>query len=89
MGKKENMEYMKKEVNYAKILKAGMFFTPFLVFLPLLVSCFMIYDWYVRGFSTGSSFFDTELLIGVIILFGNMVFDIPFIKSLIAGLKEK
>jgi hypothetical protein len=89
MGKKEDMEYMRKEVNYVKVLRAEMFFTPLLVFLPLFVSCFMVYDWYIRGFSMGSSSFDAELMIGVIILFGNIVFDIPFIKSLITRLREK
>jgi hypothetical protein len=89
MEKKEKMEYIRKEVNYVKIIRAALFFTPLLVFIPLFVSCFMIYDWYVRGFSAGSSSFDVELMIGVIILFGNIVFDIPFIKSLRTRLKEK
>ena len=89
MEKKEKMEYIQKKVNYVKIVRAAVFFTPLLVFLPLFVSFFMIYDWYVRGFLAGSSSFDVELMIGVIILFGNIVFDIPFIKSLRKRLKEK
>lgn len=82
MRKKEEMEYLKKGSNDVKALRTEIFFTPLLVFLPLFVSCFMIYEWLYRGFFFGSSSFDSELMLGVIILVGNIIFDIPFITSL-------
>jgi len=89
MNRKEGMEYLEKGSNDVKVLRSEIFFTPLLIFLPLFVSCFMIYDWFSRGFSLGISSFDTELILGVIILFGNIVFDIPFIKSLKTTFRKK
>ena len=75
-------EYLKKEENYAKLLRAELLFAPLLVICPVLVSVFLINDWFIRGFSTGVSTYDGELLLAIIILSGNILFDIPFIKSL-------
>ena len=43
-----------------------------LIIVPIVVSLFFLWDWYVRGFSTGSSVYDGELLIGLLLLIGNL-----------------
>jgi len=79
---KKETEYIKKEENHEKLLRAELLFAPLLIICPVLVSVFLINDWYIRGFSTGISTYDGELLLAAIILSGNILFDIPFIKSL-------
>jgi len=79
---RKETEYLKKENGTAKLLRAELLFAPILVITPVLVSVFLINDWFVRGFSTGISNYNGELLLAVIILSGNILFDIPFIKSL-------
>jgi len=79
---REKTEYIKKESTDEKLLRAELLFAPLLIIAPVLISVFLINDWFVRGFSTGVSNYDGELLLAVIILSGNILFDIPFIKSL-------
>ena len=84
---KEKMNYMKTEIkNYNKIVRAELLFTPLLIALPLFVGVFLIYDWYIRGFSANNSAFTGQLMLGIIILIGNILFDIPFVKSLVKSL---
>ena len=73
---------MRKEKSNAKLRRAELWLAPLLILSPILVSIFLINDWFVRGFSTGISRYDGELLLAAIILAGNILFDIPFIKSL-------
>ena len=86
---KEKMEYLKKGNNYAKVIRTEILLTPLLIIVPFIVSIFLITDWYARGFSVNSSAFDGELMLGMIILIGNILFDIPFIRSLKALSKRK
>ena len=79
---KKETEYLKKEENHSKLLRAELLFAPLLIICPVFVSVFLINDWFIRGFSTGTSTYDGELLLAIIILSGNILFDIPFIKSL-------
>ena len=79
---RKDTEYLKKEGGNEKLLRAELLFAPILVIAPVLVSVFLINDWFVRGFSTGISRYDGEILLATIILAGNILFDIPFIKSL-------
>lgn len=79
---KDKMKYMKKENNNAKAIRTEILFTPLLIVFPLVVSIFLIYDWYTRGFSVNNTAFNGELILGVIILIGNITFDIPLIKNL-------
>ena len=44
----------------------------------------LIQDWYFRGYLVGSSAYDGELILAMIILIGNVLFDIPFIRSIIS-----
>jgi len=86
---KQKMQYMKKEKVYAKIIRTEILFTPLLVVLPFIVGVLLINDWYTKGFSVNNPAFNSELILGIIILVGNIIFDIPFIKSLKALSKKK
>lgn len=83
------MEYVKTDNNYVKVIRAEILFTPLLIIVPIIVSVFLIYDWFARGFLINNSAYDVELMLGIIILIGNIIFDIPFIKSLKALSKGK
>jgi len=82
MSEKET-EYVKTILINKKIVRGEILFAPILILLPIVVSGFLIWDWYARGWSRGSLLFDGELVLAVIILVGNLVFDIPFVKSLL------
>jgi hypothetical protein len=64
------------------LLRLELWFAPVLIIVPIGVSLFFLWDWYVRGFSTGSSVYDGELLIGLLLFIGNLMFDIFFLRSL-------
>jgi hypothetical protein len=84
------MEYVKNQSNYNKIVRTELLLMPILVIIPLIVGSLLIYDWYVRGLLKGSSLdYFGELLLGIIILFVNILFDIPFLKSLKELSKKK
>ena len=83
------MEYLKKENNTKKIIRTELLFTPLLVTLPFVVGLFFIYDWYINGFINRLTGFESELVLGLIIIIGNLIFDIPFIKSLIKNFSMK
>jgi len=59
-----------------------LWFAPALIIVPILVSLFFVWDWYMRGFSIGSSLYDGELILGLLLLLGNLFFDVLFIKSI-------
>jgi len=80
---RKETEYLEKESITAKLLRAELWFAPLLIIVPILVSLFLINDWFYRGFSRGVSNYDGELILAIIILAGNILFDIPFIKSLL------
>jgi hypothetical protein len=84
-----NKEYLKIDYDDLKVVKLEIFFTPMLIILPLLVGVFLVYDWFNRGFSLGIPDFNGQLMLGVIILVGNILFDIPFVFSLIRYKKNK
>jgi len=77
------MYYLKVKRNDRNIVRIEILLTPLLIGLPIIVGFLFIYDWFYRGFLTNSSVFDGELIIGIIILVSNIMFDIPFIKSLL------
>ena len=64
-------------------MRLELWFAPLLIILPIIVSIFLIRDWFYRGFSLGISTYDGELFLAIIILVGNIIFDVPFLKSLI------
>jgi hypothetical protein len=83
------MEYIKKTENTDKVIRTEILFTPLLIILPMFVGLLFIYDWYNRGFLEGNSDYFGTLLLGIIILIINIIFDIPFIKSLRNLTKKK
>jgi hypothetical protein len=90
MNNVKNQEYLKKEkFSDEKIVRTEIIFTPLLVVAPLLVGFFLIYDWYIRDFLWNDLNLLGELILGFIIIVGNILFDIPFIKSLKSFSKEK
>jgi hypothetical protein len=86
MNKKE---YMKNEHANARVIRGELISAPLLVLFPLIVGFFFIYDWYSRGFIMGDSAFNVELMLGIIIIVGNVIFDIPFIRTLKSASKKK
>jgi len=74
--------------NNTRLMRLELWFVPLLIILPIVVSIFLIRDWFYRGFSLGISTYDGELFLAIIILIGNIVFDVPFLKSLIS-IREK
>jgi len=78
----ENKNDTRKENIQKLLLRLELWFAPVLIIVPIGVSLFFLWDWYVRGFSTGSSLYDGELIIGLLLLIGNLMFDIFFLRSL-------
>lgn len=75
--------YDNKKENIRKLLlRLELWFAPVLIIIPIVVSWFFIWDWYRRGFSTGSSLYDGELILGLLLLLGNIFFDVLFLRSL-------
>lgn len=87
-----NDDAAKKYVSFDKYdiqaLRLEIWLTPIIILFPLLVSGYLIYDWYTRGFLLNNPSYTGELLLGLIVLIGNIFFDIPFIKSLIRYTKQ-
>jgi hypothetical protein len=71
------------------LLRLELWFAPLLIIVPVAVSMLFFQEWYTRGFLTGSPAFDGELFIGVLILFGNMVVDVAFLRSIRLLRKKK
>ncbi|UCB57969.1 MAG: hypothetical protein JSV67_05005 [Thermoplasmatales archaeon] len=86
---KKEMVYLKKGNNTEKVIRTELLLTPILIFMPLFIGLLFIYDWYDRGFVEGASGYFGTLLIGIIILVSNFLFDIPFIKSLMEITRSK
>jgi hypothetical protein len=85
----KNMDYIKKEKSIQKVIRTEILFAPLLIILPIIVGIVFIYEWYHRGFLLGDPSFNVELMLGLIIIFGNILFDVPFIKSLIKLSRKK
>jgi len=80
----DSKEYLKTDHKNLRVIKTEILFTPLLIVFPLIIASYLISDWYLRGYVQGnSSAFEGELILGIIILIGNIMFDIPFVKSLI------
>ena len=80
----DGKEYLKTDYKNLKVIKTEILFTPLLIVFPLIIAGSLISDWYINGYALGnSSSYEGELILGIIILIGNIIFDIPFIKSLI------
>ena len=78
----EKMKYVKNSKSNERLFRTELFLAPLLVFLPFVVGIIFVNDWYIRGFLAGYSMYDGELILGLVIIIGNILFDIPFLKSL-------
>jgi len=78
----------RKELIRKLLLRLELWFAPLLLIVPIIVSVVFFLEWYTKGFTSGSSAYDGELLLSMLILIGNIFFDIPFIRS-IRTLKKK
>ena len=76
---KNEMEYIKKGSNFSKVIRTEILFTPLLIIFPFIVSIILIYGWFDKGLDPA---YYGSLILGIIIIIGNIAFDIPFIKSL-------
>jgi len=85
----KEIEYLKTECSDVKILRTELLFTPLLIVLPLVVSGLLLYDWFCRDFSMNELELGGELMLGIIILVGNIMFDIPLITSLKRSLRKR
>ena len=83
-----NNQSEKNQTQRKLLLRLELWFAPLLITAPVVVSSVLLWDWYVKGFLTGSTLYDGELLLGLLILIGNLLFDIPFLRSL-RTLKKK
>jgi hypothetical protein len=81
-------EYLKTDYSDLKVVKTEIMLTPLLIVLPIVVAAFLINDWFFSGFSKDLSERDGELILAIIILIGNIMFDVPFIRSLIQYKKK-
>ncbi len=79
---KKNMKYIENNDN-SKVLKTEIFFAPILIIIPFIVGILLINDYYLRGFLGSNLEYFGELVLGIVIIVGNIAFDIPFIKSLL------
>lgn len=87
---KKNQKYIKNSnLGDLKIVRTEIIFMPLLVVAPFLVGFFLIQDWYIRDYLWDELDLFRQLLLGCIIIIGNILFDIPFIKSLGKYNKEK
>lgn len=81
-------EYMETNGNFARLIRAEILFMPILIFVPILVGIFLVNDWYVRGFLLGNVQYNGELFLGLILIIGNIAFDIPFLKTMLRYRKK-
>lgn len=86
---KSDTTYLPSENNTEKLVRIELIFAPLLVLFPVVVSLAMLWGWFSQGYLEGSSGYDGQLLIACVILACNILFDIPFLRSLILFSKEK
>jgi hypothetical protein len=86
--KNKKIKYFETWSQVKKMIRVELGFAPFLVLLPIFISILFIWSWYYKGYLAGNSIYDGHLILGLIILVLNIVFDIPFIKSLITYSKK-
>jgi hypothetical protein len=80
---------VKKNKTNDRIIRAELIFTPLLILLPFIVGVSLIYDWINRDFLTNQLELTAELIIGIVIIIVNLMFDIPFLNSLKEAIEKK
>lgn len=80
---------VKKNKPHERVIRAELLFTPLLILLPFIVGIALIYDWINRDLLTNQLELAGELILGIIIIVGNLIFDIPFLNSLKEAIEKK
>lgn len=80
---KFNMKSIKDKISLKRVIRTEILFTPMLIVLPMVIGLSLIWDWFSRGYLMGNLDYTAQLFFGLIIIIGNIAFDIPFIISLI------
>jgi len=81
-------EYLETE-DGGKRIKLEILFTPLILTVPFIVGILLIYDWYNRDITLNQLELEGELMLGIIMLVVNIIFDIPFVNSLRKNIKLK
>ena len=88
MKKNMNKKTRYLETKYGeKRIRLEILFTPLILIVPFTIGILLIYDWYNRDLTLNHLELEGELMLGIIILVVNIIFDIPFVKSLRETLK--
>jgi len=85
---KKEMEYVESN-NKFRLIRTELLLAPLLVIAPFLLGFHLINDWYLRDMTLNQLELEIELVIGVIIIVANIIFDIPFLRSLKHNWKNK
>ena len=85
---KVDIKSIKEKISLKKVIRTEILFTPMLIDVPLVIGLSLIWDWYSRGYLMDNSNYTAQLFFGIIIIIGNITFDIPFIKSLVELAKK-
>jgi hypothetical protein len=78
----EKKKDTRKENIQKLLVRLELWFAPLLIIMPMSVSVFFLWDWYMRGLSKKSSLYDGELILGLLLLGVNFIFDVLFLRSL-------
>ena len=81
--KNSEKEYLKTNNSNLKVIKTEIVLMPLLIIIPLFIAGFLINSWFINGYLKDVSSYNGELIIAIIILIVNIVFDIPFVFSMI------
>ena len=75
-------EYVKTDDSKLKLIRLELWLSPVLIITPIVISILLLWNWYLGGYIGGSPVYNGELMLALIILIGNLIFDVPLIKSL-------
>ena len=78
----EKQKELKKDYIRTLLVRLELWFAPLLIIMPMFVSMFFLWDWYIRGYSQRSSLYDGEMILGLLLLGVNFFFDVLFLRSI-------
>jgi hypothetical protein len=86
--KKNEIAYINIDLQKKQLVRAEVWSMPFFVLLPLFFSLWLLWRWYIHDSLHTTQTHTGELILGLIILIGNLIFDIPFVNLLIQQMKK-
>jgi len=78
----QNTEYMDTRAANEHVRRMAVLLSPVLIMTPLVISIILLVQWFIQGYLQHDARYTTELILGVVIIVGNILFDIPFVQSL-------